>query len=85
MIKTIKNLQTAKDEVKHYYNKQVDVKVNLGRNKIAKYSGVLSGMYPALFTVQPFEKGYLGKTAYSYSELLCGSVQLSDCKVVNKE
>ncbi len=55
---------------------RVAVKVNLGRNKSVSYSGVLSGIYPALFTVRPDDKDFLGKTAYSYSDVLCGAVKI---------
>lgn len=55
---------------------RVAVKVNLGRNKSVSYSGILSGIYPALFTVQPDEEGFLGKTSYSYSDVLCGMVKI---------
>ena len=62
--------------VKACYYKHVAVRVNLGRNKILSYSGVLSGIYPALFTVKPDDTDFLGKTAYSYSDVLCGSVKI---------
>lgn len=55
---------------------RVAVRVNLGRNKSVSFSGVLSGVYPALFTVKPDDKDYLGKTAYSYSDVLCGNVKI---------
>ncbi len=55
---------------------RVAVKVNLGRNKSVSYSGVLSGIYPALFTVKPDDEDFLGKTAYSYADLLCGNVKI---------
>ncbi|MBQ8291615.1 MAG: Veg family protein [Clostridia bacterium] len=55
---------------------RVAVKVNLGRNKTLSYSGTLSGIYPALFTVKPDDEGFLGKTAYSYSDVLCGTVKI---------
>ncbi len=56
--------------------KRVAVRVNLGRNKSVSYCGILSGIYPALFTVQPDDKDFLGKTAYSYSDVLCGNVNI---------
>ena len=59
-------------------NKKVAVTVNLGRNKKMTFSGVLEGVYPALFTVLPDEKNFLGKTSYSYSEYLCGNVKLKE-------
>ncbi len=55
---------------------RVAVRVNLGRNKSVRFSGTLSGVYPALFTVKPDDKDYLGKTAYSYADVLCGNVKI---------
>ena len=55
---------------------RVAVRVNLGRNKSVRYSGILSGVYPALFTVKPDDKDFLGKTAYSYSDVLCCNVKI---------
>ncbi len=76
MIKPTKNIADIKQMVKACSSKRVAVRVNLGRNKILSYSGVLSGIYPALFTVKPDDEGFLGKTAYSYSDVLCGSVKI---------
>lgn len=53
MIKPTKNIADIKQMVKDCSYKHVAVRVNLGRNKILSYSGVLSGIYPALFTVKP--------------------------------
>jgi uncharacterized protein Veg len=76
MIKPQKSILEVKRMVKSCEKLRVAVKVNLGRNKMMTFSGVLSGVYPALFTVQPDEKGFLGKTAYSYSDVLCGTVKI---------
>ena len=76
MIKPQKNIADVKRMVKDCSDKRVDVKVNLGRNKFLRYTGILSGIYPALFTVQPDDKNFLGKTAYSYSDVLCGTVKI---------
>ncbi|MBQ3220641.1 MAG: Veg family protein [Clostridia bacterium] len=62
--------------VKNCSAQRVAVRVNLGRNKSVSYSGVLSGVYPALFTVKPDDEDFLGKTAYSYSDVLCGTVKI---------
>lgn len=76
MIKPTQNIQNIKNEIKNYYEKDVCVRVNLGRNKIVHFTGRLSGVYPALFTVQPYDKNYRGKTSYAYAEVLCGSVKI---------
>ena len=76
MIKPSKNISDVKQMVKSYSSQRVAVRVNLGRNKSVSYLGVLSGIYPALFTVKPDDDGFLGKTAYSYSDVLCGTVKI---------
>ncbi|MBQ7913664.1 MAG: Veg family protein [Clostridia bacterium] len=76
MIKPTKNIKDVKQMVRDYADSRVAVRVNLGRNKSVSFSGVLSGIYPALFTVRPDDKDYLGKTAYSYSDVLCGNVKI---------
>ena len=76
MIKPTKNIKDIKQMVKDCSAQRVAVRVNLGRNKSMSYSGILSGIYPALFTVKPDEEGFLGKTAYSYSDVLCGNVKI---------
>lgn len=78
MIKEKISLQEIKAKVNGLKEKRVDVTVNLGRNKFTKYTGVLEGVYPALFTVKPESKEYRGKTTYSYAEYLCGKVKLKE-------
>ena len=80
MIKNSASLSEAKAKINSFFNRQVEVTVNLGRNKFLKYCGELSGVYPALFTVSPNDKNFLGKTSYSYAEVLCGSVKISPKK-----
>ncbi len=76
MIKPTKRISDVKRMVKDCSAQHVAVRVNLGRNKSMSYSGVLSGIYPALFTVKPDDEHFLGKTAYSYSDVLCGNVKI---------
>ena len=54
------------------------IKVNQTINTIKEAVKALSGIYPSLFTVSPFDKNFLGKTAYSYSEILCGRVKIQE-------
>ena len=75
MIKPSKSINDAKRYINALKGKNLDVLVNLGRNKTARYSGILTGVYPALFTISPFGD-FKGKTSFSYSELLCGGVKV---------
>ncbi len=76
MIKPTKNIKDVKRMVRDCAAARVAVRVNLGRNKSVSFSGILSGIYPALFTVKPDDEDFLGKTAYSYSDVLCGNVKI---------
>ena len=76
MIKPTSSVQQIKNAVQGVYLKPVTVKLNLGRNKFVPFPATVSGVYPSLFTVSPEDKNFLGKTAYSYSEILCGRVKL---------
>ena len=76
MIKSNTTLTEVKERIKNGKDRSVQVTLNLGRNKFVSFSGVLSGVYPALFTVTPHDKSFKGKTSYSYSEYMCGRVKL---------
>lgn len=76
MIKPTVSVNQVKRAVCDCLNKPVTVKLNLGRNKYITFPATVNGVYPSLFTVLPEDKNFLGKTAYSYSELMCGRVKL---------
>lgn len=75
MIKSTGNIESVKRAIGLLAEKRVKVTQNLGRNKMASYVGEVTGVYGALFTVRP-ESPYLGKTSFSYSEILMGSVMI---------
>lgn len=78
MIKSTVSISQVKETIKKMQSKPVAVTLNLGRNKLMSFSGTVEGVYPALFTVNPFDKSFKGKTSYSYSEYMCGRVKLKE-------
>ena len=78
MIKVNTTINEIKEKINGLNKKPVTVKLNLGRNKFVTFAATLSGIYPSLFTVAPEDKNFLGKTAYSYSEILCGRVKIME-------
>ena len=76
MIKKSLDYGKAKSLIAALKASKVKVTQNLGRNKFVTYRGVVTGVYPALFTVSPDEPTN-GKTSFSYSELLCGNVTVT--------
>ena len=77
MIKQNSSINETKEKIKNFYGKNVEVKVNLGRNKFVSYTGKITSVYPALFHVTPDEY-FNGKTAFSYSEYMCGMVRIKE-------
>lgn len=75
MIKQGRDLLQAKKSIEALRQSKVVVTQNLGRNKYVSFSGVVTGVYPALFTVSP-DLPTVGKTSFSYAELLCGNVKV---------
>lgn len=80
MIKNVNSLSETKRKIEGLYKKPVSVTINLGRNKFVVYRGLLDGVYPSLFKVSPFDKAFIGKTTYSYSEYMCGRVKVKEEK-----
>jgi uncharacterized protein Veg len=78
MIKSSLSLSQVKQTIEKMHEKQVDVTINLGRNKFVSFTGTLVGVYPALFMVTPHDKTFRGKTTYSYSEYMCGKVKIKE-------
>ena len=74
MIKPGTTIAEIKRNIENCYSKPVNVRLNLGRNKFVTFDAMLSGIYPSIFTVEPTNKNFLGKTTYSYAEILCGKV-----------
>ena len=73
MIKSTLTLNDVKKTIQNGKDQSVEVTLNLGRNKFKSFEGMVTGIYPALFTISPTD-GFKGKTTYSYSEMLCGNV-----------
>ncbi len=78
MIKVNITINSVKEKISALLSKPVTVRLNLGRNKFVTFPAFISGVYPSLFTVAPDDKNFLGKTAYSYSEILCGRVKIEE-------
>lgn len=77
MIKKVQSLGETKDKIKSFLGKNLEIKVNLGRNKFVSYTGKITNVYPALFQVTP-DGFFNGKTAFSYSEYMCGVVKIKE-------
>ena len=55
MIKNNGSLDKVKSEIQSLAAESLKITVNLGRNRFLEFTGKLEGVYPALFTVKPFD------------------------------
>ena len=75
MIKQKVDYSNVKKAVERLLGEKVKIAVNVGRNKFVSFDATVSACYQALFTVAPLIP-FTGKTSFSYSEVLCGSVRI---------
>jgi uncharacterized protein Veg len=78
MIKSNLTISAVKSQIEGFIGKPIVVQLNLGRNKFVTYGATLSGVYGSLFTVLPDDRNFLGKTSFSYAEILCGRVNVQE-------
>lgn len=63
MVKSNINISLIRKAIEKEKGKDVNVRVNLGRNKFVSYKGRITNVYPALFTVSPYGD-FNGKTSF---------------------
>lgn len=70
-------LSQIKEEIKKLKGKTVDMQVNSGRKKTVHYQGVIENIYQSVFVVKIDNDVLADKKSYSFSEVLCGDVQIA--------
>ena len=73
MKKTTINIDTVKRFLK-MQDGDINLKVNLGRNKFCTYEGQIQNIFPAVFTFKTKDQ----LKTYSYSQVLCGDVKFKN-------
>ncbi len=76
MRKICEDLGTIRSNVKNLMGQSLDILLNPGRNKISTHCGRVTAIYPSLFTLDLMEDETGKKLTCSYSDVLCGKVQL---------
>ncbi len=66
------NINLIKEEIEKSVGKKVSAKINMGRNKIESFDGVISASYPFLFTIALDNE----VKSFSYSDLLTKTLEL---------
>lgn len=72
------SLYDIKDKISNLQGKNINLKINKGRNKIVSLSAIIDKVYPSMFVISPTTKVLLDRKSYSYNDVLCGDVVFCD-------
>ncbi len=77
MRKSKLELPIVKAHISALKGKPIQMMVNLGRKKYSRFTGLLEGVYPSIFTVRLDKPITNELMSYSYSDVVCGDVKVS--------
>lgn len=66
------NIKLIKEEIENNIGKEVSARINLGRNKVESFDGVINASYPFLFTILLDNE----IKSFSYSDVLTKTLEL---------
>lgn len=72
------SLYDVKDKINNLKGKNINLKINKGRNKIVSLTATINQIYPSMFIITPTSKVNLDRMSYSYNDVLCGDVVFCD-------
>lgn len=73
-----KDISFVKHDIQKYIGSRVKLKSNKGRQKCVINEGVITDVYPSIFTVQLFQgTEACRKISFSYTEVLTNSVEIT--------
>lgn len=78
MRKSLLNLNDIKARILNIKGKSIGISINRGRKKIDSYNGIVENIYPSVFTVKILNDSQLKNVTCSYSDVLCGDVQIKE-------
>lgn len=76
-----KDVSLVKNDIERYLGSKVKLESNKGRHKSVVNVGIISDVYPSIFTVQLFEgKIPSRKLSFSYTDVLTNTVEITLCR-----
>ena len=68
-------LDDIKMKIGNLKGQNVEMKINRGRKKIERVTAIIKDVYPSVFTIKTSDEKL---QTFSYFDVLCGNVVLSD-------
>lgn len=76
MKKMPNTVENIKQKILNLKGKEVDLKINRGRRKVASYRARIEDVYASVFTVRACSLDLDSIFTYSYNDILCGEVKI---------
>ena len=77
MKKMPETVEDIKRKIITLKGQEVDLYINRGRRKVSSYRAVIENVYASVFTVKSCANDCEGVSSYSYNDILCGEVKIS--------
>lgn len=78
MKKMPNTVENIKQQIINLKGKEVDLFINRGRRKISNYRARIENVYASVFTVKTCSAEPDAVFTYSYNDILCGEVKISN-------
>ena len=78
MKKMPNTIDNIKQEILELKGKEVKLDVNRGRRKVSSYRARIENVYASVFTVRSCSLDIDSIYTYSYNDILCGEVKISN-------
>ncbi len=71
-------VENIKQKIMSLKGKEVDLHINRGRRKVSSYRARIEDIYSSVFTVKNCTSENDAIFTYSYNDILCGEVKISN-------
>lgn len=78
MKKMPNTVENIKQKILMLKGKEVHLDINRGRRKVSSYRARIEDVYPSVFTVRSCSQELDSIFTYSYNDILCGEVKISN-------
>ena len=78
MKKMPETVEDIKRKIITLKGQEVDLYINRGRRKVSSYRAVIENVYASVFTVKSCSLDFDSVFTYSYNDILCGEVKISN-------
>lgn len=71
-------VENIKQRINALKGQEVEMFINRGRRKVSSYRARIEDVYSSVFTVKSCSLGLESVFTYSYNDILCGDVKISN-------